>query len=140
MSNLYQISDTRVNYYYLLASSVVFYYDYILTLPQEYKFLWTKKMNIVTLLILTLRYVTASSYLIIFALAFAPGIAVGDRCPRLARIPGGLGVVCQCITLAFLVIRLFAVFERKRWVLFVFIPFALLCVTLSSSNVLFDWP
>jgi len=50
-------------------------------------------------------------------------------------VPGILGVICQALTLAFLIIRLFAIYDKGRWVLYVTVPFGLLNVILSSFAI-----
>ncbi|KLO16168.1 hypothetical protein SCHPADRAFT_938078 [Schizopora paradoxa] len=69
-------SSNYVNQYYILASSAVFYYDFILTLPQEFKNLWTSKLKAVNVIVIALRYITALGYVLVLMLAFAPVIDV----------------------------------------------------------------
>jgi len=53
----------------------------------------------------------------------------------MGKIPGILGVICQALTLAFLIIRLFAIYDKRRWVLYATVPFGLLNVVLSSFAI-----
>lgn len=43
-----------------------------------------------------------------------------------------MGIICQSFTLVFLIIRLYAIFEMRRWILFATVPFGLLTIVLSS--------
>jgi len=128
------LPDTRSNQYYLLASSVIFYYDFALTLSQEYKFVWLRKLSAVDILVLALRYLTAASYLLILVLAFAPGIDM-DECASSYRIPAILGIICQTLTAVFSVIRIVALYERARVILLATVPLAVLNVALSCVVV-----
>jgi len=123
-------SGGLVNQYYLLACSVIFYYDFILTLPQEIKHIWSSKFNKVNLLVIALRYTTAIGYIPVLVLTFAPTFA--EQCGGLKKLPGILGIICQSFTMVFLIIRLYAIFEMRRRILFVTVPFGLLTIVLSS--------
>jgi len=54
------------------------------------------------------------------------------RSKKLSKLPGILGIVCQGLTLAFLIIRLFAIYDKKAWILYVTVPSALINIALSS--------
>ncbi len=58
---------------------VVFYYDFVLTMPQEIKHIWSSKSNTGMSLVITLRYFTAFGYIPVLMLAFAPVFASGER-------------------------------------------------------------
>ncbi|KLO16185.1 hypothetical protein SCHPADRAFT_938091 [Schizopora paradoxa] len=141
-----------VNQYYILACSVVFYYDFFLTLPQEFKYLWPCKLKPVNMLVIALRYITAFGYIPTLVLSLA---AVDEKTwsvtnhilrgsnplqtsafsSRLGKVPGIIGVICQGITSTFLIIRLYAIYDKKRWALYVMVPFASLSVLLSSFAI-----
>jgi len=141
-------SGGLVNQYYLLACSVIFYYDFILTLPQEIKHIWSSKFNKVNLLVIALRYTTAIGYIPVLVLTFAPTFAEQWLMTSLIccavykadlhfsgglkKLPGILGIICQSFTMVFLIIRLYAIFEMRRRILFVTVPFGLLTIVLSS--------
>ncbi|KLO16166.1 hypothetical protein SCHPADRAFT_938076 [Schizopora paradoxa] len=65
-------ASTTVDQYYILASAVVFLYDFSLTIPQEIMFLWTSKPKLANVLVLSLRYLTALGYIPVLLLIFAP--------------------------------------------------------------------
>jgi len=54
------------------------------------------------------------------------------RSEKLGKLPGILGVVCQGLTLAFLIVRLYTLYEKKKWVLYTTIPLGLISIALSS--------
>ncbi|KLO15140.1 hypothetical protein SCHPADRAFT_927413 [Schizopora paradoxa] len=125
------VIPTRSNQYYLLASSVVFFYDYALTLPQEYKHVWSKGFSTINALLIGLRYISIIGYLPTVALGFSPSLQKNST--WFVKIPAGIGIVTQCLVIAFLIIRLYAIFEKQHAVMYVMIPFALLSICLSMS-------
>lgn len=126
----------EVTVYYILASSVVFYYDFALTMPQEIKHIWSSKLKVVNVLIIALRYITALGYVPVLVVTFVPVInsGTGETCGRMGRLPGILGVICQGITSAFLILRLFAIYD-KRQCIHVALPFGLLNIVLSRLAI-----
>lgn len=127
--------NDRTNQYYLLASSVVFYYDFSLTISQEIQHIWSTNFTFVNVLIMALRYITAFGYIPTLVLTFSPAFASEEKCNNLGKLPGIIGIVCQGLTLAFLIIRIYAIFNKKRWVLFATVPFGLLNIILSSLAI-----
>jgi len=128
-----------VSTYYILASSVVFWYDFVLTMPQEIKYIWSSKLNLMNSPVIVLRYITVLGYIPVFLLAFVP-VTNSDACFRNGKWPGIIGIICQGLTLAFLIIRLFAIYDKRRWILYVTVPFGLLniilsCLALGTSAV-----
>ncbi len=91
------VLSTNVDQYYLLASSgaiisftvfmrnerlgmiVLFYYDFALTLPQEIKHIWSSKLNVVNVLVISLRYITAFSYVPVLLVTFVDGVNKHDK-------------------------------------------------------------
>ncbi|KLO16182.1 hypothetical protein SCHPADRAFT_224874 [Schizopora paradoxa] len=129
-------SGGPISQYYLLISSVIFYYDFILTMPREIKHVWSSKLNAVNLLVIALRYITAFEYIPIFVIAFAPSFSGEQKISgEFRKVPGILGIICQSCTSAFLIIRLYAIFDRNRWILYATIPFAVLNTVLSSLAI-----
>jgi len=133
------MSDALANQYYIMASSVVFYYDFVLTFPQEVKHIWGPKFTSVNVLLIALRYTTAFGYIPVLLLIFAPALLFHDipeQCGTLiSKLPGILGIVCQALTLAFLIIRIFAIYDKKRWILYTTVPLGLSNVALSSLAI-----
>jgi len=126
--------DDRTGRYYILASSVVLYYDFALTLPQEIKHIWFSKFSLMNVLLIALRYITAIGYTSALWLAFWPvpkeGLATFTLCENLFKLPGISGILCQGLTSVFLIIRLFAIYDKKKWILYTTIPFGLLNIAL----------
>lgn len=72
-ANLHVLSFSfNAHQYYILASSVAFYYDFALTMAQEIKHVWSSKLKLVNVLIIALRYITAFGYIPILVLTFTP--------------------------------------------------------------------
>ncbi len=59
--------------------TVVFYYDFALTMPQEIKHIWSSKLKIVNVLVIALRYITAIGYIPVLVLTFAPLTSSGSE-------------------------------------------------------------
>lgn len=47
-------------------------------MPREIKHVWSLKFNVVNILVIALRYITAFEYIPIFVIAFAPSFS-GDQ-------------------------------------------------------------
>jgi len=69
----------NVNYYISLASFVVLYYDYFMTLDQEIKFFWNKKLNIVNILFFVNRYLSIFGTVPVILQNFGPWSEKGCR-------------------------------------------------------------
>ncbi|KLO16161.1 hypothetical protein SCHPADRAFT_223084 [Schizopora paradoxa] len=125
---------TNVDQYYIMASSAFFFYDFALTIPQEVKHIWFTKLSIVNVLVIGLRYLTVLGFIPAIVIAFTPFIDVGDggKVFRSGRVPGIIGIICQGMTLVLLIIRIHAIYNKKRWILYLTVPFAILSVGLAS--------
>ncbi len=85
--------SANAHQYYILASSgatypltrflsdsrgfgaiVVFYYDFVLTMPQEIRHIWSSTFKVVNVLIIAMRYITAFGYIAILVFTFLPVI------------------------------------------------------------------
>jgi len=120
------------NQYYMLASTVLFLYDFLLTFPQEFKLIWSSKFSKVNVLITTLRYITLLGCLPALYLTTGVPVQSCDTTYKLVLVPGLIGVVSQSIIAGLLIIRTHAIYEAQRWILYVTIPIGLLSVGLSS--------
>ncbi|KLO04809.1 hypothetical protein SCHPADRAFT_947425 [Schizopora paradoxa] len=128
---------TNVDQYYIMASSAFFFYDFALTIPQEVKHMWSTKLSLVNVLVIGLRYLTVLGFIPVIVFAFAPFLDVGDggkSVPFLSFFlcSGIIGIVCQGMTLVLLIIRIHAIYDKKRWILYLTVPFAILSVGLAS--------
>ncbi|KLO12410.1 hypothetical protein SCHPADRAFT_941242 [Schizopora paradoxa] len=117
--------DARINQYYLLASSVAFYYDFISTLPQEYEHVWSKPKGSINALILLLRYTAVVSYAAVLAFAFSPGLVLNWFDPGNTRID-------FTVFNLFMVIRVFAIYDKRYWILYIVVPMASVNLILSG--------
>jgi len=65
--------SVSVDQNYDLASSVLFYYDFALTIHQEIKYIWASKspFRLVNLLVIAMRYITFFGYIPVLILTFA---------------------------------------------------------------------
>lgn len=50
----------------------VFYYDFVLTIPEEVKYLWCSRFKIINLLVIALRYISAVGYIAVLMASFPP--------------------------------------------------------------------
>jgi len=89
----------------------------------------------VNVLVLALRYITAFGYVPIIMLGISRVFSTVEKCNMFGKLPAIIGIVCQSLTLVFLIVRLYAIFDKKRWILYATVPFGLVNVVLSSLAV-----
>jgi len=115
--------------------TVVFYYDFALTLPREIEHIWSSKLSLIKVLLVALRYNSVIGYASTIWLEFwsvpKEGLAAFTLCENLVKLPGISGIICQGLTLVFLIIRLFAIYDKRKWILFATIPLGLLNIVSS---------
>ncbi|EJD06324.1 uncharacterized protein FOMMEDRAFT_151559 [Fomitiporia mediterranea MF3/22] len=67
-----EIDQMYVLQYYVLASAVLLYYDYLLSLRSEVEFIWLRRMTMSSFLFLLNRYIAFFGYIFIMCLNFFP--------------------------------------------------------------------
>jgi len=86
-------------------------------------------------LLVTLRYNSVIGYASTIWLEFWPvpkeGHGAFRLCENLIKLPGITGIICQGLTLVFLTIRLFAIYDKRKWILYATLPLGLLTIVLS---------
>jgi len=101
-----------------LAGFTIVLYDYFIKLPDEVTQLW-KRTNIVSRIVLCLRYYTLFATATICFGYFSPFIT-GDRCQHwMYFIPFGLVVPLMYISGTLMALRLYAIYDRSKIVLFI---------------------
>ncbi|KIJ42254.1 hypothetical protein M422DRAFT_254661 [Sphaerobolus stellatus SS14] len=109
-------SHLLANKYYVLASTVLILYDHMLTFDQEREFIWKRKITLPTCLFLIFRYVTPIvSALNLIALNW-PGWK-GSICNNWIWLPVAVGPIISAATGIILIMRVYAIYARNKWVL-----------------------
>jgi len=68
-------------------------------------------------------------------LAVSPVFSAVEKFDMFGKLPAIIGIVCQSLTLVFLIVRLYAIFDKKQWILYAAVPFGLVNIVLSSLAV-----
>ncbi|TDL23564.1 hypothetical protein BD410DRAFT_721048, partial [Rickenella mellea] len=130
--------------YICLASITILYYDHLLTLPSEVKYIRRQRLSSVSVIFLLNRYLTFLSYVPIMFFFFnfplddkpfvhrlPSGSTWNDpihfsRCTHFSQFPGAL----YCITI--LIIRVYALYYREIWVL---VPTGMLGASTVATSI-----
>ncbi|KAM5539266.1 hypothetical protein V8D89_007139 [Ganoderma adspersum] len=140
LSSLLQYPDTVAaniqENYLLVASACLYYYDYVLMLPDEVRLIWRTPRNLSTSFYLSIRYgffvqITLTLMCIIQSAGDAGLRLTADGCVRLQGFIVVLNVLNFAIISAFVATRLFAVYGRN-WYLGVCL---FILGTLSPSSI-----
>lgn len=102
--------------YYALAAAVLLYSDYVITLPDEIRRIWGARFTGATVLFLLNRYVPMVGYMVILTSLFHPPWTTSG-CNMFAPFPGALNTFSQGVIMIILLLRTYALYERKLWVL-----------------------
>jgi len=127
-----------------LVGVATFYYSFFLTLDEEVRLIWRRKISIVSALVFAIRYITFIAYIptIIFLFDGIPvdvwarevqgsdalELVPPKACSFLLRFPGIVGVVCNAFVLTLLVIRTYAIYGNQTRILFVILPLGIACI------------
>ncbi|TDL23571.1 hypothetical protein BD410DRAFT_787419 [Rickenella mellea] len=102
--------------YVCLVAITLLYYDHILTLRDEIKHIWRRKLSPISIVFLLNRYTSFFGYMpIIFFFFNSP--RNDHNCRLFAHFPGALNCISQILIGAILVIRAYALYYRQIWVL-----------------------
>ncbi|EJD03109.1 uncharacterized protein FOMMEDRAFT_28692 [Fomitiporia mediterranea MF3/22] len=128
--------------YYCLAAIVILYYDFALTFRQEIQRIWKQKISIVSCIFVLNRYLTCLGYIpIVYFLFNSPD---SDKaCTAFARFPGALSTITQVFKslildiqlfiVVILIMRVYALYQAKRWILWLTVPLGALSVAIAAE-------
>ncbi|KAH9487229.1 hypothetical protein JR316_0001298 [Psilocybe cubensis] len=115
------------------ASITLVFYDYLLTWTREVKYIWRKKFTLSTALYIACRYSMISNVLFVFARAgkLAPAIS----CDAGYQICCSFSVLGRAAVLIVLGARTYAIFDRKKWILVIFVPLGTSIVVIDAMHI-----
>ncbi|KAH9938350.1 uncharacterized protein B0H18DRAFT_966783 [Fomitopsis serialis] len=103
-----------VNYMYFSATAL-YVYDYLLTLDREVRYIWGVRPSFGTILFYFYRYpALANTVLEVLTRIDAPWQTV-KSCGIMQRFQMGLDVIILVSTSIFAALRVFAIYNRNRW-------------------------
>ncbi|KAG1733378.1 uncharacterized protein EDB91DRAFT_1348835 [Suillus paluster] len=124
-----QIGEAQIYGYFIVASSVVVMYDYVLGVGEEFELIWGKRWSFMTFLYALVRY-TGILYAVANILFNTPTIYMPDSvCAVMELIMYWSSMVVNAALGAIVIVRIYAMYQRSRVVLtgliIIFIPFTL---------------
>ncbi|KAK0488670.1 hypothetical protein IW261DRAFT_1639051 [Armillaria novae-zelandiae] len=122
------------------ASIALLYYDYILTLPMEIKYIWGSKFRLSTVLYLCCRYALVANVLYLLAIASQLGArhALSLKaipCDTWYKIIAALSVIGRAAVIVTFTARTYAIFARSKAILLYLAAVGLTCIILDIMQV-----
>ncbi|KAK7047842.1 hypothetical protein VNI00_006170 [Paramarasmius palmivorus] len=127
--------DIRMSDYWCLFGVTLLYWDHILTLPAEIKYLWNRPHRSISSYMFFLnRYFTASTNIIVIVSRLGPvSLLESPSCASLQTIRDIIVVVAQVIVLLIMTMRIYALYERNKRLLWILLT--ILILGLAGSAV-----
>lgn len=116
-----------------LSSCFLFFYDFVSTMDREYRLMWTPRFTFGKLLFFLIRYYTLVTLVLITTVMFLPNPS-GKLCGYWARFHWVSGAILSTLTEASLQLRMYAIYNRSKWVLSLLI--VSLTLTISAMAIL----
>lgn len=113
------------------ASIALLYYDYVLTLPMEVKYIWGSKFRLSTVLYLCCRYALVANVLYLLAIAGQ----LGTNCDTWYKIIAALSVIGRAAVIVTFTVRTYAIFARSKVILLYLAVIGLACILLDIIQV-----
>lgn len=104
------------NKYYILASSLINIYDHLLTFDEEVKYVWQAKISLPTCCFFVFRYVPPVVSIVNFFADHDPRFT-GSVCSNWIWLPVTNAPIVSASTGVILILRVYAIYNRARWVL-----------------------
>ncbi|KLO16077.1 hypothetical protein SCHPADRAFT_870069 [Schizopora paradoxa] len=134
--------------YYALASATLLYFDFFVTFPDEIRRFWRSRFTVATLFFVLNRYVPLVGYVLILLSLFNPPWTID----KFAPFPGSMNTFSQAIisrmflfiltrsviTTVVLVLRTYALYGQKYWVLLITSLAGTVNIGISAVGVLLD--
>jgi len=123
------------NQYFSLAAFTILYYDYFLTLPMEVERFWPQKtFSWAVLLFYLNRYMSLLGHIpVIFEFFWQPPPDAINVCHGLQTFHQYYAILIQLLVGSMLIMRVYALYDRNRWVL------ASLCLVATAVVVHGCW-
>jgi hypothetical protein len=122
----------------VIASLVVFIYDYICTLDLEVAYVWSSRRSLATYLFLVNRYLPFVD--LVLSLSALQSFLSPQECLHRYSLITWLNVFGITITQIILTLRTIAIWERNRWVTVIlgFVFFSTLAMSILGSKLYLD--
>ncbi|TDL17545.1 hypothetical protein BD410DRAFT_794241 [Rickenella mellea] len=114
--------------FYAVASATILYYDYLATLPEEMRRIWTARFSGATLLFLLNRYIPVFGYIPVLYALFDPPWTITKFAPFI----GAMTTLGQVVLVVILVLRTYALYQRNIWVLIFTLSVGLTSIGIST--------
>ncbi|KAK0497314.1 hypothetical protein EDD18DRAFT_1161578 [Armillaria luteobubalina] len=109
------------------------YYDYVLTLPMEVKYIWGSKFRLSTVLYLCCRYALVAN--VLYLLAIAGQLGTKSHCDTWYKIIAALSVIGRAAVIVTFTVRTYAIFARSKVILLYLAVIGLACILLDIIQV-----
>ncbi|KAH7903784.1 hypothetical protein BJ138DRAFT_1131240 [Hygrophoropsis aurantiaca] len=112
------IRDTATARYCMLAATVLYVYDLVTTLDKEVDLVWTRSRSFLQVLYIINRYVALFDCLFNSSVFLYQGTNLTNSlCENWLKFQSGAAIVIVTVVQTILVIRLWAMYGRNRWIL-----------------------
>ncbi|THU83153.1 hypothetical protein K435DRAFT_766027 [Dendrothele bispora CBS 962.96] len=120
--------------YFQLGAFVMVLYDHILTFAEEVSCIWGQKLNGATLLFFINRYITPIEFIIVLV-AFHQANWPAEVCDRFVAFEGGATIALVTIAELVMILRVYALYGRPKFLLFVLLSLLVGQVVISSIGI-----
>ncbi|KAJ3789787.1 hypothetical protein GGU10DRAFT_342362 [Lentinula aff. detonsa] len=113
------------------ASIVLIWYDWILTLPMEVKYIWGSKIRVSTIIYILCHYALLGNILYLFAISHM----LKPSCDTWYKIVGALSVLGRAAIMFSFTARAYAVWGRRRVIFAYLASIWIICIGLDIAHV-----
>ncbi|KIK61918.1 hypothetical protein GYMLUDRAFT_42342 [Collybiopsis luxurians FD-317 M1] len=117
------------------ASIALIYYDWLLTFPEEVKYIWRAKFSLSTLFYIFCRYALLANVLYLLEISNVLGPSTSATCDGWRRFVSALAVFGRAAVIATLIGRAYAVCSRNRLILAYLTALGAMCVIADVLHV-----
>jgi len=136
--------QVNINQYVSLVSFVILYYDHALTLPSEIQRFWIRgSLTWPTLLFFVNRYLAFFGHFPVILQTFWNSSDLHHKfaiCHHLQSYHQYLETVIQLIVCFLLIIRIYAIYGQKRWVIWLLLAIVAVDIAVSYWGILSNAP
>jgi len=135
-----EVFQINVNHYFPLISYVILYYDYVLTLPTEIRRFWTlQSFSWAAFFFFLNRYLAVLGRIPVVMETFWNPADLAHKpnvCHLLQVFHQYLEVAIQFVVGVLLIMRVYALYDRSRWVVVLFFTFAAVDISIGCWAIL----
>ncbi|KAJ3745724.1 hypothetical protein DFH05DRAFT_1395725 [Lentinula detonsa] len=140
-SDLYSHSNLQFEIQY--ASIVLIWYDWILTLPMEVKYIWGSKIRVSTIIYILCHYALLGNILYLFAISHmlkprashTYALLCSFFCDTWYKIVGALSILGRAAIMFSFTARAYAVWGRRRLIFAYLASIWIICIGLDIAHV-----